>query len=292
MLLGRWFTCALLISLATVSCAEQGSEEATSPAAHGFDQPLENVRAYPVIASEVAVGHNRLLVGLKNANDAPIGSPRIDVHIDFYDLSESSEDPVTATDMEFLWIDKPYKGIYQGEVEFDSPGDWGAEVAIEGTRFDETVRTRFEVLEEPSTPAIGERAPAVDTKTAADGGLEAITTDRHPAPRFYETSIAQALERGQPFVVVFGTPKYCASQACGPMLEQVKDVAPDFPRVTFIHVEIYEKLEPTSPVVDAVAEWGLPSEPWTFVVDERGRVAAKYEGALDSVDLRRQLERL
>ena len=30
--------------------------------------------------------------------------------------------------------------------------------------------------------------------------------------------------------------------------------------------------------VPAAAEWNLPSEPWTFVVDADGLVAAKFEG--------------
>ena len=35
-----------------------------------------------------------------------------------------------------------------------------------------------------------------------------------------------------------------------------------------------------SPVIE---EWGLPSEPWTFLVDAEGRVAAKFE-AFTSVE--------
>ena len=30
-------------------------------------------------------------------------------------------------------------------------------------------------------------------------------------------------------------------------------------------------------VVATVEEWGLPTEPWTFVVDREGRVQAKFE---------------
>ena len=30
--------------------------------------------------------------------------------------------------------------------------------------------------------------------------------------------------------------------------------------------------------VDAVNEWGLPTEPYTFVVDGNGKVSAKFEG--------------
>ena len=35
-----------------------------------------------------------------------------------------------------------------------------------------------------------------------------------------------------------------------------------------------------------MAEWGLPSEPWTFVVDGEGIVRAKYEGFVGADELR------
>ncbi len=61
-------------------------------------------------------------------------------------------------------------------------------------------------------------------------------------------------------------------------------------RVNFLHVEPYVlevKDGRTQPQVDvtghpkpirAVVEWGLPSEPYVFVVDAEGKVAAKFEG--------------
>ena len=58
------------------------------------------------------------------------------------------------------------------------------------------------------------------------------------------------------------------------MLDQVKAVAPAHPDANFVHVEIYENLDATSAdeliIVPAVTAWGLPSEPWVFVVDADG----------------------
>ena len=34
-----------------------------------------------------------------------------------------------------------------------------------------------------------------------------------------------------------------------------------------------------------MSEWGLPSEPWTFVVDREGIVRAKYEGFVTEDEL-------
>jgi len=77
-------------------------------------------------------------------------------------------------------------------------------------------------------------------------------------------------------------------------LSIVEDVAEHFPRVNFVHVEPYdldklpEKVEP----VPAVEAWGLPSEPWVFVTDARGRVAAKYEGSVAPGELTAELRSL
>ena len=39
-------------------------------------------------------------------------------------------------------------------------------------------------------------------------------------------------------------------------------------------------------------EWGLSTEPWVFVVDAEGRVAAKFEGVLSEEELVEVLDRL
>ncbi len=106
-------------------------------------------------------------------------------------------------------------------------------------------------------------------------------------------SIADALRRKQPFVVVFSTPAYCSSAACGPPLDIVQEVAKRSPDLTFIHVEVYDLDDPSKrELVPAVEEWGLPSEPWVFVVDSQGRLVAKYEGTVGEEELRKELSKL
>ena len=133
-----------------------------------------------------------------------------------------------------------------------------------------------------------------------DGDLARISTDAAPDPAFYEVSVRDALAAHDPFVLVFATPKFCASAQCGPTLERVKAVAAGVPDVTFINVEPYvmefvdgslrPKLDtsvdppvliPAQPTVD----WGLLSEPWVFVVDGDGIVTASFEGVIADSEL-------
>ncbi|MFN2488593.1 MAG: TlpA family protein disulfide reductase [Actinomycetota bacterium] len=286
---------ALTLLLVGPACGA-GSSGSNEPGPSSFATPFGDDRIYPrFVSSEVAVGENRFLVGLFNDKDAPVGSPKIDMHIQFFDLDRSSEDPVSETDMDWVWITKPYVGLYQSDVTFPNAGRWGAEVTVSSKNLDETVRSSFDVRSDTFTPAIGEEVPASDTPTAAEvDGLGRISTDPRPDPRFYATSVADALAAHEPFVLVFATPKFCASQTCGPMLDTVKGVAERWPKMTFIHVEPYElpvRAGALRPVA-AAEQWGLPTEPWTFVVDSKGRLVAKYEGALGAPELEHELRRL
>jgi len=292
----------LLLALLTAAACGGGEADGADSAAgsdsngNSFEQPFTDAEAYPVFASsEITVGSNRFLVGLLNDRDAPIGSPEIDMTISFFDLAASDTEPTSTRDMSFIWINKPYAGLYKGDVRFDRAGNWGAEVSVRGVGLDETVRAGFEVQEESSTPAVGSRPPASDTPTGADvEDLSAISTDRRPDPRFYELSIQGALKSKEPFVVVFATPKFCVSQTCGPILTNTKRVAQEFPGVNFIHVEPYRL--PADPAqlqpVKSVVQWGLPSEPWVFVVSSSGRITAKYEGVLGERELHEELQKL
>jgi hypothetical protein len=103
--------------------------------------------------------------------------------------------------------------------------------------------------------------------------------------------------------VVFATPAFCESRTCGPALDLVKQVAPAYAgRVTFIHVEPYRlelangRIQPVLSAtghpqpIRAVIQWGLPTEPYAFVVDAHGKVAAKFEGPAYPDELKSALD--
>lgn len=288
---------ALIALLALLgACGKGKSNEPAASSDRSFDGDFSDVEAYPVfVSSEIVVGRNRFLVGLlSGANDAPIASPRIDMSISFFDLTRSATKPATTEKMDFVWTQKPRTGLYVDEVTFDAAGRWGAEVKLDGEGLNETVRASFDVAEEASTPAVGERPPAVETPTAGDvRKLEVISTDSDPDPRFYRLSIAEALRSGRPSVITFATPKFCVSATCGPTLDIVKRVSRGYPSMNFIHVEPYElPIGTERKVVPAARAWGLPTEPWVFVVDARGRVAAKFEGIVGASELQKALRQL
>jgi hypothetical protein len=140
-------------------------------------------------------------------------------------------------------------------------------------------------------PRVGMRAVPSHTPTLASvgGKLAALSTATHPDPRLYRTSVAGALAAHVPFVVTFATPKFCSSRTCGPVVDVVDAVAKKLAAtpVRFIHVEIYKGNDPAKGFNRWVKEWHLPTEPFTFVVDRKGVIRARLEGAFSVSELER-----
>lgn len=258
----------------------------------GSSDPFED--AFPIVANaDLAVGSQRLLVGLVTPDAVSYASADLPVVIDLYP-PDATEPAITVPGV-FTWTTPEVRGLYRAVVELDRAGMW--EVGLRTESGDSSGRTPFNVAEVGLTPGIGEAAPPVATPTGAEvSDLAEISTDPEPDPRFYRLSLDEGLASGIPTVVVFATPAFCETATCGPMLDTVKEVSSAYPDLNFIHVEVYENLQTTSRdelvPVEAVQVWRLPSEPWIFVVDTDGKVAARFEGTVDRSELTEVLDNL
>jgi hypothetical protein len=226
----------------------------------------------------------RLLVALVDSeSEAFLASPDLPVSVD---LAGPDGEEITAPGS-FLWTVPDARGLYLVNTPFPAAGQWYVTLSPEG--MDATLATPFQVVDDPVVPEVGEAAPSTATRTSADHDLSEISSDTSPDPDFYSMSLDEAIASGRPTVVVFATPGLCTSRTCGPMLDQVKSAKAAHPNANYVHVEIYEDLtvadQSQLQVVDAVRAWGLPNEPWTFVVDEGGKVAARFEGAMGPEEL-------
>jgi hypothetical protein len=284
----------ILLSLLTAACSAGPAASPTPVSLAGWP-PNQSYPLIPVpVSSEYAVGPNRLLVNLLDAStNTSVASADHPVQLRLYYLAADAANPAVTADGVYMTTIPQLPGLYRAMVNLDRAGDWGLEVILDpGTPSAKTGRFIFEVQQTSSTPAIGDTVVADDTPTATDAaGIAAISTDTNPDPDFYTTSISGALAAHEPFVLVFATPAFCRSATCGPTLDVVKSVAANFKgRLTFIHVEPYEltltdgHLQPVldqanNPIpVESVNDWGLPTEPYTFVVDSSGKLSAKFEG--------------
>jgi hypothetical protein len=145
------------------------------------------------------------------------------------------------------------------------------------------------VREHAEAPEVGDRAIPSRTPTlrSTGGDLGALSTARTPDRSLYASSVKEAMDAGVPFVVTFATPLFCQTRLCGPVVDVVGAVRRQFAKtdVRFVHVEVYKDNDPAEGVNAWMTEWNLPTEPWTFVVDRTGRVAARFENAMSTAEL-------
>lgn len=257
-------------------------------ACSGSPQPLALVASSP---GSLEVGHQRLLLGLIDSQtQAHLSDPSIPASAKFVGPNQET----LEVPLEFTWAIPDVRGLYRAEVDLPSAGPWSVSISAEG--FQPTETTPFIVSEQTAMPQVGDRAPAVATRTSADHELAEITSDTDPDPDFYTLSLDEAVADDRPTVIAFATPAFCTSETCGPVLDHVKQVAAGHPEVDFVHVEIYENLDADSfedlVLVDAVEKWALPSEPWVFVTDSEGVITARFEGAVDPQELDESLSEL
>lgn len=171
--------------------------------------------------------------------------------------------------------------------ELPHAGNWGLTLQItlaDGT----TTASQFaiQVDERSRSPAVGSRPPASHNRTlATEPDIHKLSSSPDPDPALYQLTVADAIASGKPTVVTFATPAYCASRLCAPVVDSVRSVhqATD-DRANFIHVEVYKSFDPLV-YADEMSEWGLSSEPWTFVLDRDGDVAAKLGGPVSPREL-------
>ncbi len=184
----------------------------------------------------------------------------------------------------------PVGSIYVTHVNLPKPGKYWLLAIPTGAAEPIRALANLVVPAKPvGAPQVGDHAIPSRTPTLATAGgkLTALTTATHPDPRLYGLSIAQAVGSHVPFVVTFATPRFCTSRTCGPVVDVVDAAAKRFAKtdVRFVHVEIYKDNDPAKDFNRWVTQWRLPTEPYTFLVDRRGVVRARLEGAFSLDEL-------
>jgi hypothetical protein len=155
----------------------------------------------------------------------------------------------------------------------------------------------FQVLEPGGTRVIqvGEALRSVETPTFDDprGVTPICTRTPDPCP-LHDVSLSQALALGAPVALYIGTPAFCQTAVCGPILEFLLEERAAGRDLTMIHAEVY--LDPyaadgdpgdTTEVIDV---YGLDFEPQLVVADASGTVTAVLNNSMDRAEVRAALD--
>lgn len=274
-----------------------------------LDSPPESLGEVPHYnsfhgASEFVVGENRFPFALASIDGEPLAGASVTV--DFYHLEDGQwqhrfhrsadyreVEGVTPHLHEDGFIHKhlDVRGQYVTKANFRSEGVWQARFSLHGEDSGRTVGDlAFNVLRDPVAPGLGETVPPARNLTVHDVDSIYEIESRDPPDNMHDLSVAQAIEHGKPFVVVWSAPMFCTSAICGPVLDAAVRVQKQFgDRVNFIHIEPWNletaRTEGRLTPIPEFLEWGLTTEPWIFVVDAEGRVSDRFEGLVTDEDL-------
>ena len=277
----------LMTLVALTGCAARGTN--ATPLATGA----------PDLATS-AVGQPSMVSVAVASNDFPVGQPRLPFVLvaDGRPLADVQSAGVIAFNLATGTPVPGWSGFATGYLDYAVPywvaypelpqaGLWGfvADITLADGAKTQTQFT-IEVALDPSAPAIGEMPPASQNRTL-DGETElaALTSDPAPEAGLYEMTVAEAITSGRPSVVTFATPGFCESRLCSPVVDSVKAVRGAVgDQANFIHLEVYKTFDPLV-YADEMDEWHMPSEPWTFVLDSTGQVAARLGGPVSPREL-------
>jgi hypothetical protein len=97
----------------------------------------------------------------------------------------------------------------------------------------------------------------------------------------------------QPIVLVFATPALCQSRVCGPVVDVAQQVADEYKgKADFIHMEVYNDNEVSKGIRPQLQAYHLETEPWTFLIDRRGIVRDRIEGAYGVSELEQAMRKI
>ena len=152
----------------------------------------------------------------------------------------------------------------------------------------------IDVQETSEAPNVGDMAVASENRTlATEPDLSKLSSDPEPNPAFYQMTVKEAMASKRPSVVSFTTPAFCQTAICAPVLDSAKAVYTSLgDEVNFIHIEVYQQFNPELVLADEMSEWNLVTEPWTYVLDDSGRIAARLGGPVSPLELTAVLEPL
>jgi hypothetical protein len=179
--------------------------------------------------------------------------------------------------------------IYVARLNLSRPGTYWLVAEPEGGGTKVQALGNVVVAKQDSAPDVGDPAIASKTPTVGStgGNFAKLTTRTPPDESLLKYSVADSLRAKVPFVVTFSTPKFCSSRTCGPVVDVVEDVSErvEGGDVRFIHVEVFDGNDPAKGYNRWMKEWGLTTEPWTFVVGRDGKIVERYEGVVSVHEL-------
>jgi len=254
-----------------------------------------------VVASELVVGaQQRVPIGILD-HGTPVNDAT--VHVRAFFLQGTTGVFMGESDAPFKGAGLEGAGVYVARLDLMTAGTWGLDITASrpnGERATLRLSTYADgrplaVVTTPVVPAVGQPAPMSHNPTIKEADATTIDSGR-PPDDMHQISIADAITQHRLTLVVFASPAFCTSRTCGPEVKAVQSLEPAYrDKLTFIHIEIYRDFVPDPSkrkLAQTVLDWRLQTEPWIFLVDAKGIIQTRFEGATATDELKSALDQL
>ena len=246
--------------------------------------------------TDISVGKNRIAFGL---TENSIGSLKNYETVIYSFYLSNNKNTLIHEVVNADYYEWPQgRGIYVANMNFDKAGSWGITVSTSSQKLNGEITTALNVNEKSKTPPLYSKAlMSVNKTNSEEYKLNNITSDPDPDPDLYSLTISDAIKMDKPLVVAFASPGYCVTKTCGPQVNVLKSLKMKYKdKINFIHVEVYDNLDKIqgdlkqADISQVVLDWGLPSEPWSFLINSEGIIIGKYEGFISEYELEKNIQ--
>lgn len=195
------------------------------------------------------------------------------------------------------------RGVYVGRVTFPTEGQWlvyveaqpdGEAKKLSGGSTLVVGNAPTQPGKEPQ-PVPGDKAVVVATPTLDNArGVDPICTRVNTAGKrepctMHQISLDTALKNGKPTVLIIGTPAFCQTRFCGPIVEQLMTVQKAMgAQANFVHIEQYaddENAPATGKLAPAAAAYRLEAEPVVYYIKPDTTIVDWTIGASDAPEM-------
>ena len=246
--------------------------------------------------TDISIGKNRIAFALTEESEGFLKDYEVIVS-SFY-LSNNKNSLIHEI-VRASYYDWPHsRGIYVANMDFDKSGSWGITISVSNTQITGELTTALTVNDESKTPSLNSKAlMSINKVNISEDNLSNITSDLNPDPELYSLTISEAIKSEKPLLVVFASPGYCITKTCGPQVDILKELKDKYKNeMNFIHIDVYDNLDQIkgnleqARISQVVLDWGLPSEPWSFLINSKGIIVGKFEGFISEEELSQNIQ--